>query len=329
MGYTPEEVQLSVVTPTLGRPAEVESLLRNLAGQRLLPTEVIVVDGAARGDDRTSRVVCAIAKDLPFGVHYQRAPRGTAVQRNVGIHAAIGAFVCLIDDDIRLEPTFLENIIREFQRDSSHVIGGISGYITNAFLNPFTSRRWRWYRKLHLFSTIEPGHFDYSSGYPINRYLQAPHSGLRRIDFMGAGCAVWRREVFDQGVYFDPFFSGHGVMEDAHHALRASQRGWLLYELGSARCSHLRVAVARESPFLTGQKSAVNYRYLFLDILPQRSVRQEVRWWLVQLTQWAAAVAALVRHPGLGSLESCVGKSVGIVKATLIRRGRREDNNPD
>ncbi len=85
----------------------------------------------------------------------------------------------LWDYDIRLEPDFLEQIMGAFAADSEEAIGGITGYITNQHLDPLTSPRWRWYRRLHLFTTYEPGRYDFETGYPINRYLQPPHNTLK------------------------------------------------------------------------------------------------------------------------------------------------------
>src|SRR3954470_18709373 len=101
-----------------------------------------------------------------------------------------------------LEPSFLAAILEVFDQDRSGTVGGITGYITNQYFDINTSARWKWYRRLRLFTTYEPGRFDRRTGYPINRYLQPPHDGVREVDFFGSSCAVWRRTVFDRGLRF-------------------------------------------------------------------------------------------------------------------------------
>lgn len=308
---------ISVVTPTLGRPAEVEGLLADLAGQTLLPVELVLVDGAPTDRRETEGVVERLAPLQPFRCCYLRHSGGTAIQRNRGIDEARGSLVALIDDDIRLAPDFLAKMAEVFEADRECTIGGVTGYIDGNYLDPSRSPRWRWYRRLRLFRCYEPGRYDYQTGYPINRYLQPPHEGLREVDFMGAGCAVWRREVFDSGLRFSTFFTGFGVLEDAHLALRAS-RTWQLLECGRCRCTHLKSSSSRESSREIARKSAINYRYVFIDLVPKRSTAQEARFWRVQLFDLARFVVYALRHPSRRSVGSVVGKAEGIVTALRL-----------
>ncbi len=314
---------VTVVTPTLHRPREVAQLLNDLARQSSLPHEVIVVDGAPAGSGDTEAVVAARASHLPFHCTYIRRDGGTAVQRNAGIDAAHGDFIAFIDDDIRLEPRFFEVVQAAFEGDEHRQIGGIAGYITNAHIDPRTSPRWRWYRRLRLFTTYEPGRYDFASGYPINRYLQPPHDGLREVDVIGAGCAVWRKEVFASGLRFSPFFAGFGVLEDAHLALRAG-RHWKLLECGGARCVHLRSPAGRVSSRVLARKTAVNYRYVFMDVVPTRTWRQELRFWRVQGFDLLRTLAYAVRRRRRTDWLTVIGKAEGIIQALHLRPAAHE-----
>lgn len=311
------DASISVVTPTFRRPAEIADLLENLSRQSIPPCEVILVDGAPESETETEQAVQAATASLPFPCRYIRHGGGTAIQRNVGIDHAAGAFIALIDDDIRLGPQYFERILDAFRQDKESRVGGIAGYISNQFLNPATSPRWRWYRRLHLFSTYEPGRYDYATGYPINRYLQPPHDGLRPIDFMGANCAVWRREVFRDGLRFHRFFSGYGVLEDAHFALRAGRK-WKLLECGPARCTHLRAPGGRIDSKALAYKTAVNYRFVFMDLVPRRTWKQELRFWTVQLFDLFRILAYAVKSPTRDEWLTFVGKASGIVAASRL-----------
>ncbi len=317
-GLHPHPPTLSVVCPTLGRPQEVAELLANLAQQTLLPTEALLIDGAPPSDLRTAEVVQQVADQLPFPCRHLRFSGGTALQRNHGLDLAQGDFIALIDDDIRLASDFFAIMLAAFAADGAGRVGGITGYITNQHLDPQTSKRWRWYRRLRLFSTYEPGRYDFVSGYPINRYLQPPHEGLRGIDFMGAGCAVWRREVFAAGLRFDPFFTDFGVLEDAHLALRAG-RQWQLLEAGRARCVHLRSPNARTSSWRLAYKTAVNYRFVWIDLVPVRTISQELRFWRVQAVDLVRLVAHALRHPRRSTWAAVFGKLAGIAAALRLQ----------
>ncbi len=309
---------ISVVTPTLRRPAEVTDLLENLGKQTCLPLELILVDGAPDDEDETQAIVEQVAPRLPYDVKYIRRGGGTAIQRNIGIDAARGEFIAFIDDDIRLAPDFFELILAAFTDDVDMQVGGITGYITNQHLNPATSRRWQWYRRLNLFTTYEPGRFDYHTGYTINRYLQPPHDMLKPIDFMGAGCAVWRRQVFDGGLRFDKFFVGFGVMEDAQMSLRACQ-SWTLLEDGRAHCQHLHAGGGREDDRTVARKTAVNHRYLFITIVPDRSLQQEFRFWRVQWVQFIIYLLPALRHPNRQNWLAVLGKLEGVLRALFLK----------
>jgi hypothetical protein len=217
-----------------------------------------------------------------------------------------------------LAPDFFERILEVFSLDAEGQVGGVAGYILNQYLDPNTSPRWRWYRRLGLFSTYEPGRYDFASGYPINRYLQPPYNGVRELDFMGSGCAVWRRAVFENGLRFSDFFTGYGVLEDAHFALRA-RRQWKLMECGRAHCHHLCAPAGREDSRQIAWKSAVNYRFVFMDIVPQRTLSQELRFWRVQLFDLLRFLLYALRFPRAASWQTVLGKAQGIVAATKLR----------
>lgn len=312
---------LSVVTPTLGRPQEVRELLANLAEQSVPPVEIILVDGADESDQRTREVVEEVQADLKIPCRYLRHGGGTAIQRNVGVEVATGDYIALIDDDMRLESDYFARILEVFAADTEGRVGGVIGQISNQYLDPATSPRWRWYRRLKLFTTYEPGRFDYETGYPINRYLQPLHDGVRELDFMSTNSAVWRRQVFDEGLRFSEFFVGYGVLEDAHFALRAGRK-WKLLETGRARCLHLRSPHSRVNSGKIGYMSAVNYRFVFLDIVPRRTWRQELRFWRVQLFDLVRFGGALLKHRDRPSVELLVGKLKGLARAVRMKPQR-------
>jgi glycosyltransferase involved in cell wall biosynthesis len=310
--------RISIVTPTLNRPAEVAELLENLSRQSHLPFELVLVDGAPASETRTEQVVTERCGTLPYALNYIRHGGGTAIQRNVGIDAAQGDFIAFIDDDIRLEPDYFERILEVFRQDVAKKVGGIAGYIANQHLDPQKSIHWRWYRRLNLYTTYEPGRYDYQTGYPINRYLRPPHETLVEIDFMGSNCGVWRREVIDSGLRFDPFFYGYGVLEDAHFALRA-RRQWTLLECGRARCLHLHSPSGRENARLVSQKTAVNYRYVFMDIVPRRTLMQEFRFWRVQWMDFLRFLIYALLHGGKPEWQAVIGKWEGIFMAMRMK----------
>lgn len=302
---------VSVVTPTFKRPAEIAELLANLSEQKLLPDEVILIDGSPSNDCETAEVVERFHDNLPFRVRYLRSERGTAVQRNHGIGVANGTFVALIDDDVRLERDFLFEAIKVFDADKQLEIGGVVGYRTNRYFPKNSHVRWRWYKRLGLLTTFEPGRYDFETGYPINNNMQPIFNGVRNVDFMTTACGVWRREVFSSGLRFDPHFSGYGVLEDAHFSLLAGKK-WKLVQCGDAKCQELKSPNGRSDEMEIGYKCVVNYLYVFNDVAGPLSIAQRIRFWRFQLFELCRVGASALTRRRIGDLREVLGRLLGI-----------------
>lgn len=316
------QVTLSVVVPTLRRPTEVVELLENISQQNLLPDEVLLVDGAPLDENETEIAVAEVIDSLPYPLHYVRHGGGTAIQRNVGLDRAKGDFIAFLDDDIRMEPDFFQRMIDVFTQDEEKKVGGIVGYRTNEHFKADEAQRWRWYRRLKLLSTYDPGRYDFASGYPINANMQAPFNGVRKVDFMTTSCAMWRREVIDSGLRFDPFFRDYGVLEDAHFSLRAG-RQWELLQCGDARCLHLASPRGRTNRRKIGYKCVVNYYYVFQDIVGPLTWRHKMRFWRFQAFELLRIGMSAIRRHRLDDLMEIRGRIEGfgtVARGSIAQR---------
>jgi GT2 family glycosyltransferase len=311
-------IPVSIVVPTLRRPAEVDELLTNLAALVRPPRELILVDAGPPDDTRTQELVERRRVELPFSIVHVPHARGTAIQRNGGIDRATSDFIAMIDDDVRVQPDFFEVLLAEFAKDTKREVGTIVGFRTNQQVLPDVGR-WRMYKALRLLSVFEAGRYDYENGYPINPTMQPPFTGTREVDFVSGGLTLWRREVFADGLRFDPFFADYGLLEDAHLALSAKRRGWRLLQSGDAHCVHLHSPTARSGRRLVGKKSVVNYYYVFESIAGPLTPSQKARFWRFQAFELMRLAASSVRRRRMRDLEFLLGKLEG---AALIARNR-------
>ena len=102
---------VSVVIATYNRAASTLRLLGELAAQTLSPAdyEVVVVDDGSREPGRARIEGLA----LPYRVTViEQANAGPAAARHRGIEQARGDIVVIVDDDMRLQPGFLEAHLR-------------------------------------------------------------------------------------------------------------------------------------------------------------------------------------------------------------------------
>jgi glycosyltransferase involved in cell wall biosynthesis len=318
-----ESRSISVVTPTFRRPAEVKGLLDNISKQSVLPIEVVLVDGAPAGEDATEKAVRSIMGEYAFDVKHIRRNGGTAIQRNHGINEAKGRFIAFIDDDVRLDKDFFKDVLEVMLNDADREIGGVVGYRTNEYFSPEDSERWKWYKRLHLLTTFEPGRYDFASGYPINNSMQPPFSGTRPVDFMTTACALWRREVFDSGLRFDEFFRDYGVLEDAHLSLHAARK-WRLLQCGDAVCEELRSPHGREDQRRVGYKSVTNYYYVFRDVAGPLNFRQKYRFWRFQAFELFRIGMSAIRRQQWGDVQELKGRLEGIL---IVLFGKLDHHN--
>jgi GT2 family glycosyltransferase len=170
---------------------------------------------------------------------------------------------------------------------------------------------------LKLLSTYEPGRYDFQSGYPINANMQPPFSGLREVDFMTTACAVWRREVLEEGLRFDEFFCDYGVLEDAHFSLRARRR-WKLMQCGDARCVHLASPGGRADRRKIGYKYVVNYYYVFQEAAGPLRFGNKARFWTFQMFELFRIGASFVRRRRRSDWRELLGRLDGI---SAVARG--------
>ena len=309
---------ISVVVPTYQRPEQIEPLLATFAEQTIRPAEIVIVDGASPDDSRTEVIVQQIAAGYPIPIRYIRSERrGTSVQRNVGIENAVHEFVALIDDDIRIEPSFFEEILNVFEKDTEFLIGGVAGHRVNLYKPMSDLARWRWYKRLRLFSTYEPGRYDFLSGYPINQNLHPPFEGTREVDFITTACAVWRKAVFASGLRFNESLKGYAVVEDALFSMQAGRK-WKLLQCGSARCTELNAPGGRVRRRELGYKKVYNYRFLFVTVVPQRTWRHELRFWYVQCVLALQLVLGTLRRRDPSGFAELLGRLHGTWDALRI-----------
>lgn len=94
---------ISVVIPVHNRPQDVNTALDSVMAQTLLPLEVIVVDDCST-DDTVAALHSRKGDPVSVRVELVTPNRGGGHARNVGINAARGEWIALLDSDDRWTP---------------------------------------------------------------------------------------------------------------------------------------------------------------------------------------------------------------------------------
>ena len=107
-----ERVDITVVVCTYNRAATLEKALESIAASVISPTvtwEVVVVDN--NSSDETRQVVEKFCGAFPRRFRYLfEQKQGLSAARNAGIQNAHGDIIAFTDDDVAVEPTWLQNL---------------------------------------------------------------------------------------------------------------------------------------------------------------------------------------------------------------------------
>jgi GT2 family glycosyltransferase len=127
---------LSVVIPTYQRRDSLLRLLASLRSQTLPAGAYEVIAAVDGSTDGTADAVRGFA--APYGLSTLEGPnRGRARACNAGLHAAAGALVVLLDDDMEASPGFLAAHVRAHEGPVERAVVGAAPMVVSPESPPF------------------------------------------------------------------------------------------------------------------------------------------------------------------------------------------------
>ncbi|GAB4473957.1 MAG: hypothetical protein Kow00124_13450 [Anaerolineae bacterium] len=152
----PDAPLVSIVLPTYNEERDIARTLDALAAQTYRPIEVIAVDASR---DRTPAIIQSYADRLPgLRVIPQGSKRGVSVARNIGLHAASGEIVVILNADVFPDPDFIERIVPHYRAGADYLL--VESRIVN------TERLFpRYLQAQHAYGRRQPDHADWTEGY--------------------------------------------------------------------------------------------------------------------------------------------------------------------
>jgi GT2 family glycosyltransferase len=201
----------TVIIPTRNRPIDLVKAVSSVREQTRLPEEFIILDQSA-GDESRTQVDSLMAGDERINLVYIHDPSvsGLVEAKRIAVKRASGNIICFLDDDIVLEPDYLEQIEQGFVEQPEMV--GCCGILTNMQRQPF------WYEFVfHLF------HRGIFRDVRVGRHAMFNGRGhpLIASNMLSGGVSAWRREVFPV-VPFD-IASGFHMLEDIDFSTRVAK----------------------------------------------------------------------------------------------------------
>jgi GT2 family glycosyltransferase len=205
------------------------------------PMEVIVVDNASSDGSAES-----VARDYPQVRLIRNVTNlGFARANNIGISAATGKYLCLINSDVKMLPDCINRLV-EYQEEhpdvgmvGPRVIGG-DGKLQRSCRGFPTV--WNMFCRALALDTIFPGTRAFT-GYSL-RYW--PQDTCRAVDILSGCFWLVRCQALGEVGLLDESFFMYG--EDIDWCKRFWKRGWKLAFVPSAEAIHYGGASSANSP---------------------------------------------------------------------------------
>src|SRR4051794_20131816 len=194
---------VSAVIPTWNRADLLGSVLANLQAQTRVPDEIVVIDNGSR--DGSVDVAKAAGVEL---IAYEQN-RGFAVAVNEGIERARGSWILILNNDVVLEPDWLERLLATVEKEGA-------SFGVGKLLRPDGSNEidGSW-------DLISRGAYAWRCGY--GKQDGDVWSTKRAIHFAPMTAALFHRSVFDRIGLLETRFESY--YEDVDFGVRCALAG--------------------------------------------------------------------------------------------------------
>jgi glycosyltransferase involved in cell wall biosynthesis len=221
-----DSLTVSVIIPTKNRPGDLARTIETLLQQTVQPLELIIVDQSP--EPTFTRPI-----SIPLTCIHDPSLSGASVARNVAMDHARGDIWLFLDDDVLLEPQFIEEILKAYNTS----VTGVSGIIMNYLTPPLKQRLWE------TVFQIGPFHDDRQGIYRDAVRLR-DSSPIRVRQFTGGLMSF--RAATARHYRFDSNLTGASPGEDIDFCARLP-KGNILLLSPRARLIHNRSPASRDS----------------------------------------------------------------------------------
>lgn len=212
---------ISIIIPTHNRPDKLMALLESINNSTVEDYEVIVIDDHSeipvesfvkKFAERTGLAARVIRNDINLQL---------TASRNIGLRAARGKYIFVVDDDNILDERCIEILRGELDKDSAiGVVGPVMLYANSH------GKIW-WAGTNRNMRTSRTGFIGVNDDMPAS-------STWHTDDFPNAWMV--RKSIIDQGVVLDERYKIH--YDEADYCARIAKLGYKLVVVKDARTSH-------------------------------------------------------------------------------------------
>ena len=313
---------ISVIVPTIGRPASLRDMLASVREQTFGVHEVVVADGSST--EEIAEVVNDCLRRGGLDVkHVRVSPPNAVRQRRVAIESASGDYLLFLDDDVILEPECVEELIRVLRNDQ----GAVSSFADfNNQSWPMPTRAWRLYLRTVL--GMKEGEWQGRVLGPLLRFGFGPTPTQPvDIEWLGTCNSMVRRSAYLQAGGFSDFFLHRCTMnEDVDLGLKIARLGRIVF-CPKARMGHFHAPGGRVSAAIAAEDDLYN-RYLVMrktqGLSAARAFGLIVLFFSVETA--SSLLGALIRLQFQGAVARLWGRVRAMVRIVFGHFGRSAGN---
>lgn len=305
--------QISVIVPTLNRSEEISLFIDTLCKQTMLPDELVVVDAGPISDLEQRIRIQLDGSGISFV--YARGKAGTSLQRNVAIEKASGDILFFFDDDILLEPTYIEETMHCFSLPYDPPVGGVLGTFTSPYRLPWTKKLYfRFFRIAH---TVDGNEAKMMSSSDI-RWLIKP-SKVVPVPVCSGGRVAFRKECFDRELW-DDFLPGYTMGEDVEISCRIGKH-WTFVQTPKALLFHDKSENTRNSRSERIARRVFSRFYIFQKNIPKTPRN------IIGFAWWNIGISVLYSTTGTNKRDDIQGLKRGYKLCWNFIRGKEKHSS--
>lgn len=185
---------LSVIIPTIGREAELLSVIDSLHQQTRLPDEIVVIDQNNPPSEKVSKAL----SQSKLVKHFIFPDAGVCKNYNRGIERASSKVILFLDDDVEISSDLIENHLKNYLHDPK--VGGVAGGILQP-IGDLPPSQIREVGKYHPLTGKVVAHFNADKFHEVDFAQGANMSYLREAVESAGRCDL---NFIGNGYFFEP-----------------------------------------------------------------------------------------------------------------------------
>ena len=251
-----EPFVLSVVVCTRDRPERLTACVESILDQSRRPDELIIIDDGQLDEPTRGALQDRCESSGVVFIYLHKTEPGLPKSRNLAVRSARGHVVQFFDDDVTLEPGFLEEVAWIYQADTDREIVGTDGTLLEPGPTTPGARVFDRLYRLAGWWSLKPRGVQRRLPRVLRRNRHRVKATLR----IGGATMAFRRSALERHA-FDEALSGYALGEDRDMAWRLAPIGWLV-RLKWARAVHHHEPAGRPDHVALGRMVVGHYVHI-------------------------------------------------------------------